>query len=478
MITRLRVQGFKNLRDVDVAFGPLTCVAGPNGVGKSNLFDALTFLHFLSTSSIDHAAARVRDPDGTSGQVEHLFFQGARGRATRMLFQVEFIAPDPIKDDFGRTTRPSATFLRYQVALSLGEDSAGSRLVLEREHLDYVKVGEAQRALGFDTSREYRKRLVRTNRTKPFIQTNDGVIAVSQDKGFETPESEQYSGGGRPFLVPAKGSPKTVLANTTSKDQPTILAAKREFQQLMFLQLEPSSLRRPNDFAAKPVLTPTGENLPAVLDRIQQGARLANDLAELTPDVREVYVDRDEGRRLLTLWVRGKHGLKHPARSLSDGTLRFLALATLQVDPEAPRVICLEEPENGVHPSRIPAMVRLLENTSVNPMEDVTGENPLRQVLFNTHSPLVVQQLPEDSIVVADSVEGDQGTETRFLALPGTWRTKRDRKSDWPPMAAEALGNLIRYLGGVPSSELRLGGYVEKVRRSWQPQLPIPPRVP
>ena len=42
MLTRLRIEGFKNLRDVDLHFGPFTCIAGRDGVGKSNLFDAVT----------------------------------------------------------------------------------------------------------------------------------------------------------------------------------------------------------------------------------------------------------------------------------------------------------------------------------------------------------------------------------------------------------------------------------------------------
>ncbi len=44
MITRLGVKGFKNLQSVSVPLGPLTCIAGLNGVGKSNFFDALLFL--------------------------------------------------------------------------------------------------------------------------------------------------------------------------------------------------------------------------------------------------------------------------------------------------------------------------------------------------------------------------------------------------------------------------------------------------
>ncbi|MGB3570927.1 MAG: AAA family ATPase, partial [Phormidesmis sp.] len=48
MLTRLRISGFKNLVDVDIRFGPFTCIAGTNGVGKSNLFDAIRFLSSLA----------------------------------------------------------------------------------------------------------------------------------------------------------------------------------------------------------------------------------------------------------------------------------------------------------------------------------------------------------------------------------------------------------------------------------------------
>ena len=48
MPTRLKVSGFKNLVDVDIQFGPFTCIAGANGVGKSNLFDAIRFLSALA----------------------------------------------------------------------------------------------------------------------------------------------------------------------------------------------------------------------------------------------------------------------------------------------------------------------------------------------------------------------------------------------------------------------------------------------
>ena len=51
MLTRLQVSGFKNLVDVDVRFGPFTCIAGANGTGKSNLFDAIQFMSRLASET-------------------------------------------------------------------------------------------------------------------------------------------------------------------------------------------------------------------------------------------------------------------------------------------------------------------------------------------------------------------------------------------------------------------------------------------
>ena len=43
MLTRIEISGFKNLQNVDLMFGPFTCIAGGNAVGKSNLFDVIMF---------------------------------------------------------------------------------------------------------------------------------------------------------------------------------------------------------------------------------------------------------------------------------------------------------------------------------------------------------------------------------------------------------------------------------------------------
>lgn len=67
MLTRLEVEGFKNLDRIDVRLGPFTCIAGPNGVGKSNLFDAVSFLAALADRPLVEAASTVRGGESRRG---------------------------------------------------------------------------------------------------------------------------------------------------------------------------------------------------------------------------------------------------------------------------------------------------------------------------------------------------------------------------------------------------------------------------
>lgn len=448
MLTRLEVQGFKNLRNVEVAFGPFTCIAGANAVGKSNLFDAIQFLSDLATYPIVEAAARVRDPGGRAPDLRALFTRTRNSVADRISLAAEFIVPEQVMDDFGRRATPSATFLRYEVSFRLveGSHTRDDRIELEHEKLDYIRKGKAKRRIGFPCSKEFSS-LIKQNRTKPLISSDlmDGepIIKLHQDKG---------TGGRLAFTVQARNSPRTIVGATNTTAEPTVLAARREMQSWISLQLEPTALRRPDDFGAESKMSVSGEHLPATLNRLGCPPGLANDLAELLPDVREVFVDSDEGRRLRTLKVSGRDGIEYSARSLSDGTLRFLALATMRHDREVTGLICFEEPENGLHPSRIPAMLRLLEGVAVDPELAVDDDNPLRQIVINTHSPVVVQNLPLDTLIFAVNVRGAGGDETVFQCLPNTWRTEGES-----PMKNAPLGELLPYLAGNVESSVASG---------------------
>jgi hypothetical protein len=98
----------------------------------------------------------------------------------------------------------------------------------------------------------------------------------------------------------------------------------------------------------------------------------------------------------------------------------------MEADPKGRRLLCLEEPENGMHPLRIPAMVRLIEELAVDPTLEVDADNPLRQIIINTHSPSVVAFVENDALLVARGAHVRRGEreEVRLVLehLPETWR--------------------------------------------------------
>ena len=393
-----------------------------------------------------------------------------------MTFEAEMIVPQEGTDDLGQAAHASITFLKYRLILGHRKDEGRRTLggiELLSEELSHVKIGEANSHLKFPHDYIWFKSAVRGQRRTPWFISTDTedsgakVIRIHQDGGS--------SGKPRPLL--AANLPRTAVSAANAAESPTAMLVKREMQSWRRLQLEPSALRRPDPFTAPTKMGAEGSHLPATLhdlarlsvagtngapggaDRIY--SRLANRLSELIDDVHLVKVDRDEKRELLTLQVCGRDGTLHPARALSDGTLRFLALAVIELDPEFHGVLCLEEPENGIHPARIPAMLRLLQDIATDVSSPIGSDNPLRQVIVNTHSPTVVAQVPEDALVMAEAKnvtrEGQTFRKLSFSCLPGTWRAKSGE------MDLISKGELLSYLSPVVSEpeELTLSG--EKV---------------
>ena len=118
MLTRLEVHGFKNLVDFQMDFGPYTCIAGPNGVGKSNIFDAIHFLSLLTECTISQAALQIRNSGEDTGDIADLFFTGGDEHHKRLAFAAEMLVDREVTDDFGREAEASSSFLRYEVAFN------------------------------------------------------------------------------------------------------------------------------------------------------------------------------------------------------------------------------------------------------------------------------------------------------------------------------------------------------------------------
>ena len=477
MLTRLHVSGFKNLVGVDLHLGAFTCVVGANGAGKSNLFDAIRFLSALANHTFLEAANSVRDQHSRTAQIRDLFHHVGSRYSDNMKFVAEMIVPGSATDDLGQEAKASITFLRYTLELAYRESDnslAPGELEIVKEELVHVAQRDAARHLPFPHSaKDWRKSVVQGQRRARYFISTEGeghnrAIKLHQDGGSS----------GRPLSRPAANLPRTVLSAANATESPTVLTARREMEAWQLVQLEPGAMRQPDEFVSPTHMGTDGRHLAATLYRLASSAeqcehngnraapgtglhpsapngenlraysQIANRLGELIDDVHGIHVDIDEKRELLTLYVRDRDGTRHPARALSDGTLRFLALAVLESDPKMQGVLCLEEPENGIHPERIPAILELLMDIAVDTQQSVGIENPLRQVIVNTHSPVVFQQVPDDSVVFVKPIEALDDTGRRFksaqfLCLSDTWRAQ-DREH-------AARGDLLPYLNPVLS---------------------------
>lgn len=435
MLIRLKISNFKNLSDVDIRFGAFTCVAGTNGAGKSNLFDAIAFLAALANHPLMEAAQRIRGVEARS-DVRALFQRVGEESATELTILAEMIIPSSGTDELGQRAEASGTCLRYELALGwkLSETQIGARLSLLREQLIRIQFPNDNH---FKNSKRWKASVLSGSRGSPYISTEQEeskptIIALHADSGHR-------KGGGRPRKIPASNLPRTMLSSVTNAEEhPTLVLVRQEMAAWIQLQLEPSALRHPDNFTDPAALAANGAHLPATLYALtlaaegrEEGgaenlrAEVAAQLSQLIESVDDVQIDKDERRQTLSVLLTDLHGTAHAASSLSDGTLRFLALAVLKHTTDQ-RLICLEEPENGIHPMRIRPIIELLKALAVDAMEPVDATNPMRQVIINTHSPLVVEELEEDELIFLISQSsrflGRVQTSTRAACLSGTWR--------------------------------------------------------
>jgi len=211
------------------------------------------------------------------------------------------------------------------------------------------------------------------------------------------------------------------------RSMPGLVAVAREFGSSAKYQFDARSLRTPAPLEAAPSLTPSGDNLAAVLDALLTGPNRAAARA-LETAFRDVFPSFD-GVALKTLNGGGGQLLKTielpvvvgvdgaarsiPAWSVSDGTLLLLAFLALghSVTPE---VLLLEEPAAGLHPARIPMLADLLRKISTGEL----GGRP-RQVIVASHNPVLINHFHPAEVRLVSRQEETGTSVTSMSQIPG-----------------------------------------------------------
>ena len=164
----------------------------------------------------------------------------------------------------------------------------------------------------------------------------------------------------------------------------------------------------PNDF-----LFEGGKNLGMMLNRLKQEPAVKNRFLTALRQLYEGVVDFDVRIVGGTVQVTVQEGnIVVPAVRLSDGTLRYLCLLAILCHPTPPPLVCLEEPELGLHPDILPGLADLLREASER-----------CQLIVTTHSDTLVDALTDtpESVVVCEKENG----QTRMKRLD------KEELKDW-----------------------------------------------
>lgn len=395
MITKIKINGFKTFHNFEMEFSPLTVVAGLNASGKSNLFDALQLLSRLAETDLKTAFSEQR---GEPSELFANYGENENGEtilAEEISFSVEMLIDKKVKDNWGGEANLKYTRLRYELIIRRDKDSRGFDLLNVRheqlEKIESLKDDWIKKYIPKDSIENWRPKVLVGKRSKAYIYTEEenGVITIRLPQDGKP--------GGK--ATTANAISQTVLSGTNSVDFPHVFAVREEMRGWKFLQLNPQSLREPTrqDLGIRDTITQSGENLAAALFRIKLTDKsllkiISRRLNKLLPQITDVEVYDDKANKQYIIKVKNDDGREFTSRVLSEGTLRLLTLCILQYDENHKGLICFEEPENGIHPFRVKSMAELLRDLSV---DFTDNEMPLRQVIINTHSPILVGEMFE-----------------------------------------------------------------------------------
>lgn len=432
MLTRIHIQGYKSLKNVEVRLSELTVLFGPNAAGKSNFLDCLQLLSKLATS---RTIKEAFEPPYRGKPLESFTFgeEGIKGslEKDKLSFSIEVdvrlsnAVVDAVNRQIKEMRRSGA-----QEGETGGETKTASA-VRERNLRYRIEVEMLPKSGILRVADEYLAALTEkgepTGRRKPFLSREGNRLHLRLEGQAHPSYYERYldhSILSLPHYPP---------------HYPHLVAMRKELENWLFFYFEPRERMR----AANPVkevrhIGLMGEELASFLNTLKalderQFRAVEKALHTIMPNVQGIGVEVSNlGEVELTL---KENGILVPARILSEGTLRILGLLSLAGAKEQPSLIGFEEPENGIHPRRIQLVAELLKTRASS------GET---QYIVTTHSPLLPDLVPDESLYVCKRIGG----ETRIEPFSAWGALAKRGEVDRALMEAEDLTVSERMLRG------------------------------
>ena len=335
---------------LDLNGQPLTVLIGPNGSGKSNLFDSIELLKSAPT--------QLAGPIRNGGGIRNWIW----GRKSGTIASVEATVGNP------HGIQP----LRHKIEFT--ESAQTFRLTDERVENEHPDIGHE------DPFFFYR------------FQGGHPALAIKGDNNR------------RPLQREDVASDESILSQRKDPHQFPELAHLSSFYGGISLYREwgfgrKSAIRQPQSTDVRPSpLMEDFTNLGMFLSHLRQDPRTKTRFIECLSDAYEGLTDFElnfDGSSVQVFFTEGE--LAVPSSRLSDGSMKYLCLLAILLNPHPPALVCIEEPETGMHPDLIPKIADLL-----------VGASERCQLVVTTHSDMLVDALSErpDAVVVCEKHDG------------------------------------------------------------------------
>ncbi len=341
-LDKLTIKGFKSIKSIeDFELKNLNVLIGGNGAGKSNFIDFFRLLRAmmeLSLPGLKNASLQSFIKDG--GGINNFLFNGPK-----------------VTEEIEIETHFENGGYRFELAPTLDEN-----VIINEEEIYYKKnqlVDWWKMGGGYDKSE---------------------VVKQKGWQGVIEGRSESY------YIYKAINSWRIYHFHDTGKHAP--MRRSEIVEDCDFLRFDAANIA--------PFLLRLRDEMPASYSEIIETIRL------VTPFFDDFILKPSKEEKVRLSWKQ--KGSDYPMRPhlFSDGTLRFICLATALLQPEPPTTMIIDEPELGLHPYAIEILAELIEAASKK-----------TQVIVSTQSPPLIDYFNPENIII---VVRDNG-ESQFKRL-------------------------------------------------------------